>query len=77
MLFRSRLGVRRRPARIDRPKTGWEALTEAESMVAKLAAGGRTNREIADLRSSASFRVGHSVLNPVRRARDLGESLRR
>jgi DNA-binding CsgD family transcriptional regulator len=43
-----RLGVRRRPARIDRPKTGWEALTEAESMVANLAARGCTNREIAD-----------------------------
>jgi DNA-binding CsgD family transcriptional regulator len=43
-----RLGVRRRPARIDRPKTGWEALTEAESAVANLAAHGCTNREIAD-----------------------------
>jgi DNA-binding CsgD family transcriptional regulator len=43
-----RLGVRRRLARIDRPKTGWEALTEAESVVANLVAHGRTNREIAD-----------------------------
>ena len=43
-----RLGVRRRPAKIDRPKTGWEALTEAESVVANLAAHGCTNREIAD-----------------------------
>ncbi len=43
-----RLGVRRHPARIDRPKTGWEALTEAESIVANLAARGCTNREIAD-----------------------------
>jgi DNA-binding CsgD family transcriptional regulator len=43
-----RLGVRRRIARIDRPKTGWEALTEAESLVANLAAHGGTNREIAD-----------------------------
>jgi DNA-binding CsgD family transcriptional regulator len=43
-----RLGVRRRLVRIDRPKTGWEALTEAESMVANLAAHGCTNREIAD-----------------------------
>lgn len=43
-----RLGVRRRPARIDRPKTGWEALTEAESMVASLAAHGCTSREIAE-----------------------------
>jgi DNA-binding CsgD family transcriptional regulator len=43
-----RLGVRRHPAKIDRPKTGWAALTEAESMVANLAARGCTNREIAD-----------------------------
>ncbi len=43
-----RLGVRRRIARIDRPKTGWEALTDAESLVANLAAHGGTNREIAD-----------------------------
>jgi DNA-binding CsgD family transcriptional regulator len=43
-----RLGVRRRPAKIDRPKTGWEALTEAESVVANLTAHGCTNREIAD-----------------------------
>src|SRR5580693_36725 len=43
-----RLGVRRRPAKIDRPETGWEALTEAESEVVNLAAHGCTNREIAD-----------------------------
>jgi len=43
-----RLGVRRRLVRIDRPKTGWEALTEAESAVANLAVHGCTNREIAD-----------------------------
>jgi DNA-binding CsgD family transcriptional regulator len=43
-----RLGVRRRPAKTDHPKTGWEALTEAECMVANLAAYGCTNREIAD-----------------------------
>jgi DNA-binding CsgD family transcriptional regulator len=43
-----RLGVRRRPAKIDPPKTGWEALTEAESVVANLASHGCTNREIAD-----------------------------
>jgi DNA-binding CsgD family transcriptional regulator len=40
--------VRRRLAKIDRPKTGWEALTEAESVVANLTAHGCTNREIAD-----------------------------
>jgi DNA-binding CsgD family transcriptional regulator len=43
-----RLGVRRRPVKIDRPETGWEALTESESAVANLAAHGCTNREIAD-----------------------------
>jgi DNA-binding CsgD family transcriptional regulator len=43
-----RLGVQRRPAKIDRPKTGWDALTEAETAVANLAAHGCTNREIAD-----------------------------
>jgi len=37
-----RLGVRRRPARTGRPKTGWEALTEAEFTVANLAARGCT-----------------------------------
>jgi DNA-binding CsgD family transcriptional regulator len=40
--------VRRRPVKIDRPETGWEALTEAESVVANLTAHGCTNREIAD-----------------------------
>lgn len=43
-----RLGVRRRVAKMDRPQTGWEALTQAESMVANLAAHGCTNQEIAD-----------------------------
>jgi len=43
-----RLGVRRRSARIDRPKTGWDALTESESVIANLAAHGCTNQEIAD-----------------------------
>src|SRR5580693_4150469 len=43
-----RLGVRRRPSKIDRPKTGWDALTETESEVVNLAAHGCTNREIAD-----------------------------
>ena len=47
---------------------------EIDDLRAHLAAA---NREITDLRSSASFRVGHSVLNPVRKARDLGENLRR
>jgi DNA-binding CsgD family transcriptional regulator len=43
-----RLGVRRRSARTDRPKTGWEALTKAELAVVDLASHGCTNREIAD-----------------------------
>ena len=43
-----RLGVRRRPSKVDRPKTGWDALTETESVVVNLAAHGCTNQEIAD-----------------------------
>jgi DNA-binding CsgD family transcriptional regulator len=43
-----RLGVRRRPSKVGRPKTGWDALTETESVVVNLAAHGHTNQEIAD-----------------------------
>jgi DNA-binding CsgD family transcriptional regulator len=43
-----RLGIRRRRSGEDRPKSGLESLTDAESSVAKLAAEGHTNREIAD-----------------------------
>jgi len=43
-----RLGVRRRIAVPERPATGWEALTSAEASIARLAADGRTNREIAE-----------------------------
>jgi len=43
-----RLGVRRRPSKVDRPKTGWDALTETESVIVNLAAKGCTNQEIAD-----------------------------
>ena len=43
-----RLGVRRGPSKVDRPKTGWDALTETESVVVSLAAHGCTNQEIAD-----------------------------
>jgi DNA-binding CsgD family transcriptional regulator len=57
-----RLGVRRRTARIDRPKTGWEALTEAEAVVANLAAHGCTNREIAN----KLFISPHTVHSHVR-----------
>ncbi len=57
-----RLGVRRRTVKIDRPKTGWEALTEAEAVVANLAAHGCTNREIAD----KLFISPHTVHSHVR-----------
>jgi DNA-binding CsgD family transcriptional regulator len=42
------LGVRRRIAVPKRPATGWEALTSAEASIARLAAEGKTNREIAE-----------------------------
>ena len=38
------LGVRRRVQPLDRPKLGWESLTDAELQVARLAAAGYTNR---------------------------------
>ena len=57
-----RLGVRRRTIKSARPKTGWEALTEAEAVVANLAAHGCTNREIAD----KLFISPHTVHSHVR-----------
>jgi DNA-binding CsgD family transcriptional regulator len=42
------LGVWRRTDIPKRPVTGWEALTSTETSVARLAAEGRTNREIAE-----------------------------
>ena len=42
------LGIRRRVQSLDRPKLGWESLTDAELQVARLAAAGCTNRAIAD-----------------------------
>jgi DNA-binding CsgD family transcriptional regulator len=42
------LGIRRRVQSLDRPKVGWDSLTDAELAVARLAAGGYTNRGIAD-----------------------------
>jgi len=57
-----RLGVRRRIVKIDRPRTGWEALTEAEAVVADLAAHGCTNQEIAD----KLFISPHTVSSHVR-----------
>jgi DNA-binding CsgD family transcriptional regulator len=42
------LGIQRRVQSLDRPKSGWESLTDAELQVASLAAAGHTNRGIAD-----------------------------
>ena len=42
------LGIRRRVQSLDRPKLGWESLTDPELQVARLAAEGCTNRGIAD-----------------------------
>jgi DNA-binding CsgD family transcriptional regulator len=42
-----RLGVRRRPSPIERPKTGVDSLTETEAAVARLAAEGSTDKQIA------------------------------
>ena len=42
------MGIRRRPASTARPKTGWAALTNVESAVARLAADSNTNSEIAE-----------------------------
>ena len=42
------LGVRRRVVGHDTPRTGWLALTPAETGVVELVTAGRTNREIAD-----------------------------
>jgi DNA-binding CsgD family transcriptional regulator len=42
------LGVNRRSVSTPRPKTGWAALTAAEVAVAQLAAGGSTDRQIAE-----------------------------
>jgi DNA-binding CsgD family transcriptional regulator/tetratricopeptide (TPR) repeat protein len=42
------LGIRRRVQSLDRPRSGWESLTDTELQVASLAAAGHTNRGIAD-----------------------------
>jgi DNA-binding CsgD family transcriptional regulator/DNA-binding Lrp family transcriptional regulator len=42
------LGVRRRVATVEKPLTGWAAMTKSELAVAQLVADGLTNREIAD-----------------------------
>jgi DNA-binding CsgD family transcriptional regulator len=61
-----RLGVRRRIVIPERPATGWEALTSAEASVARLAAEGKTNREIAD----TLFISPHTVNTHLRRVFD-------
>ena len=43
-----RLGVRRRPSATERPKTGLKSLTNTEAAVARLAAAGSTDRQIAE-----------------------------
>jgi DNA-binding CsgD family transcriptional regulator/DNA-binding Lrp family transcriptional regulator len=42
------LGIRRRVTRAEKPATGWAAMRESELAVARLAADGLTNREIAE-----------------------------
>jgi len=42
------LGIHRRYAHSDRPKSGWGSLTDAEVSVAVLATDGQTNRQIAE-----------------------------
>ena len=58
-----RLGVRRRPARIDRPKTGWEALTEAESMVQVWPRTGAPVERSPRSSSSPACRRSRSILS--------------
>jgi DNA-binding CsgD family transcriptional regulator len=43
-----RLGVRRRSSRAERPKTGFNSLTATEAAVARLAAAGNTDKQIAE-----------------------------
>jgi DNA-binding CsgD family transcriptional regulator len=60
------LGIRRRIQSLDRPKRGWESLTDAELQVARLAAAGYTNRGIAD----RLFVSPHTVNTHLRHAFD-------
>jgi DNA-binding CsgD family transcriptional regulator len=59
------LGVLRRITIPKRPVTGWEALTSTETSVARLAAEGKTNREIAE----TLFVSPHTVDTHLRQAR--------
>jgi DNA-binding CsgD family transcriptional regulator len=58
------LGIRRRVQSLDRPKLGWDSLTDAELRVARLAAAGYTNRRIAD----RLFLSSHTVSTHLRHA---------
>jgi DNA-binding CsgD family transcriptional regulator len=60
------LGIRRRVQSLDRPKLGWESLTDAELQIARLAAAGYTNRGIAD----ALFVSPHTVSTHLRHVFD-------
>jgi DNA-binding CsgD family transcriptional regulator len=60
------LGIRRRVPSLDRPRLGWESLTTAELQVARLAAGGYTNRGIAD----SLFLSPHTVNTHLRHVFD-------
>jgi DNA-binding CsgD family transcriptional regulator len=60
------LGIRRRVQSLDRPRLGWDSLTDAELQVARLAAAGYTNRGIAD----RLFVSPHTVNTHLRHAFD-------
>ena len=55
-------GLRRPTRRLNRPTTGWAALTPAEAKVAELVAAGRSNPEIAEelvvARQTVAYHVG-------------------
>jgi len=57
------LGVRRRLVSVDRPQTGWAALTDAEAAVARLVAEGLTNRQVAE----RLFVSSHTISSHLRR----------
>jgi DNA-binding CsgD family transcriptional regulator len=60
------VGIRRRVQSLDRPKLGWESLTDAELRVARLVAAGFTNRGIGD----ALFVSPHTVNTHLRHVFD-------
>ena len=56
------LGVRRRLLSTRRPEHGWAAMTDSELSVARLVAGGLTNREVAE----RLFVLPHTVNSHLR-----------